>query len=178
VVARVEQLLQRAGGSAQTNLAGSWVARRRYDRLLVQQRRDRAAPEPFRYAVNVPGETLLPDQGLRILVSVEPGIVKSRSARAGTLPSRATISRESVGRKKVFVRSWNRGDRIRPTGMKGSKKLQDIFVDQKVPVEQRTTVPVFECAGEIVWIPGYRVARGWEVRDPELPAVHFRVEWV
>jgi tRNA(Ile)-lysidine synthase len=55
---------------------------------------------------------------------------------------------------------------MKPLGMKGSKKLQDIFVDEKVPFEQRQRLPLLECAGEIVWLPGYRVARGWEVRRP------------
>jgi tRNA(Ile)-lysidine synthetase-like protein len=48
-------------------------------------------------------------------------------------------------------------------GMSGSKKLHDIFADAKVPRNERHRIPVVECRGEIVWLPGYRVARGWEV---------------
>jgi tRNA(Ile)-lysidine synthase len=51
--------------------------------------------------------------------------------------------------------------------MEGTKKLQDIFTDAKVPRDQRDRIPVVECRGQIVWLPGYRVARGWEVPNPQ-----------
>ena len=60
---------------------------------------------------------------------------------------------------------------MRPHGVRGSRKLQDILVDGKVPRAQRGSVPVLECGGEIVWIPGYRVAREWTVEDENRPAV-------
>ena len=62
--------------------------------------------------------------------------------------------------------------------MSGSKKVQDLFVDEKVPARRRSEVPIFECGGKIVWIPGYRVARGWEILDASIPALQIRVEAV
>jgi hypothetical protein len=59
--------------------------------------------------------------------------------------------------------------------MAGSRKVQDILTDQKVPREVRAGVPVLECDGEIVWIPGYRIARGWELADESASAVRIRV---
>ena len=47
---------------------------------------------------------------------------------------------------------------MRSFGVKGSKRLQDIFVDLKVPAARRGSWPIV-CAGdEIAWIPGYRIA--------------------
>ena len=65
---------------------------------------------------------------------------------------------------------------MRPLGLSGSKKLQDIFVDAKVPADRRARIPVFACGSEIVWIPGYRVAQGWEVSDAGAPALQIAVE--
>jgi tRNA(Ile)-lysidine synthase len=45
------------------------------------------------------------------------------------------------------VRSWKPGDRIRTSG--GTKLLQDLFTDSKVPREERTRVPVVEAEGEV-----------------------------
>jgi len=56
--------------------------------------------------------------------------------------------------------------------MEGSKKLQDIFIDLKIPKAQRDTWPVAECEGEIIWLPGYRIARGWELLSGAEPALH------
>ena len=60
--------------------------------------------------------------------------------------------------------------------MTGSRKLQDIFVDEKGPVEERSRLPVIECRGAIIWIPGYRVAQGWEVRRPTARSLQMTVE--
>lgn len=57
-----------------------------------------------------------------------------------------------------LVRSWQSGDRIQPVGMQGSKKVQDIFVDQKIPRRQRHTWPlVVTPQNDIALIP--RLAR-------------------
>jgi tRNA(Ile)-lysidine synthase len=65
---------------------------------------------------------------------------------------------------------------MEPWGLSGSKKVQDILVDQKVPRAERSRVPVFECGGTIVWLPGYRVARAWAVTDPEAVNLQISVD--
>jgi tRNA(Ile)-lysidine synthase len=46
---------------------------------------------------------------------------------------------------------------MRPVGLGGSKSLQDLFTDRKVPRALRHTLPVFETDGEIVWVAGVAV---------------------
>ncbi len=57
------------------------------------------------------------------------------------------------------------GDRFQPLGLPagrhglaGEKKLQDVFVDLKVPRRRRDSVPVVEDEVGIVWVAGYRIA--------------------
>jgi tRNA(Ile)-lysidine synthase len=57
----------------------------------------------------------------------------------------------------VTVRAWRDGDRMRPAGLGGSKSLQDLFTDRKVPRALRRTLPVVETGGEIVWVAGVAV---------------------
>jgi tRNA(Ile)-lysidine synthase len=57
----------------------------------------------------------------------------------------------------VTVRAWRDGDRMRPAGLGGSKSLQDLFTDRKVPRALRRTLPVVEAGGEIVWVAGVAV---------------------
>ncbi|HAH87448.1 MAG TPA: hypothetical protein DCL60_08770, partial [Armatimonadetes bacterium] len=45
-------------------------------------------------------------------------------------------------------------DRIRPLGMAGSKKIQDIFVDKKIPRAARSRIPIITDNRNILWIPG------------------------
>ncbi len=114
----------------------------------------------------------------RFKLTTEPGTGwrKDHGRGAGVLPAEASFSAERVGDAPIEIRAARAGDRIAPMGMEGSRKLQDILTDQKVPKAERENVPVATCRGEIVWVPGYRVARGWEVADAEAAAVHVKVE--
>jgi tRNA(Ile)-lysidine synthase len=47
---------------------------------------------------------------------------------------------------------------MRPAGLGGSKSLQDLFTDRKVPRALRRTLPVVEANGEIVWVAGVAAA--------------------
>ena len=84
----------------------------------------------------------------------------------------ASVSLAKIAGREVTVRTPRPGDRMNPYGMDGSKKLQDIFTDLKIPLTQRADWPVIECVGEIIWLPGYRIARGWELASDEEPAMH------
>jgi tRNA(Ile)-lysidine synthase len=57
----------------------------------------------------------------------------------------------------LVVRTRRPGDFVQPIGMAGRKSLQDLFVDAKIPREQRERMPVValgRSAGEILWVPG------------------------
>ncbi|MEI8205306.1 MAG: tRNA lysidine(34) synthetase TilS [Kiritimatiellales bacterium] len=84
----------------------------------------------------------------------------------------ASVSLAKVAGREVTVRVAKPGDRMEPYGMEGSKKLQDIFTDLKIPKAQREQWPVVECGGEIIWLPGYRIARGWELSSDSELALH------
>ncbi len=60
--------------------------------------------------------------------------------------------------KNIIIRSREDGDRFFPLGMKGSKKLQDLFIDSKVPFELRDSIPIIESRGKIIWVGGMRIS--------------------
>jgi len=57
------------------------------------------------------------------------------------------------------VRLWRKGDRIKPIGMKGSKKLSDLFIQNKIPIHEKNSIPVVESNGEIICVCGLCVSR-------------------
>jgi tRNA(Ile)-lysidine synthetase-like protein len=174
-IERCESLLRGRRGSGAVPVCGGREVLREYGVLRV--RRSGARPASgFRARVACPGVTVVDPPGLVAKVSVKAGIVRPVRARAGDLPAQASLSAARVGGRPLFLRSWRAGDRIRPYGMAGSRKVQDILTDQKVPREARAGIPVLECDGEIVWIPGYRIARGWELPGETVPAVRIRLD--
>ena len=67
----------------------------------------------------------------------------------------------------LAVRNRRPGDWFRPLGLGGRKKLQDVFVDRKVPRMTRDRVPlVVDGADRIVWVPGCGIDAEFRVTDP------------
>ena len=66
------------------------------------------------------------------------------------------IDAERLG-KQLILRPWHAGDWFIPLGMKTKKKLSDFFTDQKVPRYQKSSIPVLESDGTIVWVCGKRL---------------------
>jgi tRNA(Ile)-lysidine synthase len=85
---------------------------------------------------------------------------------AGSLGS-AEVPRLDAGllAATLVVRSWRDGDRMRPLGLDGTKSLQDLFVDHKVPRSLRRVLPVVESAGEIAWVAGVAVSEAFRVTE-------------
>ncbi|MFH0953985.1 MAG: tRNA lysidine(34) synthetase TilS [Verrucomicrobiota bacterium] len=167
----IERLLREPRGTRSVSLGGGRSVVRRYRALSLEQ--TAGAEEPsFCAPLVVPGETILPEQRLRVVTRWDRGVLRQTGAKVGELPAEASLGARAARRARLRVRSWQPGDPIRPLGLGGSKKLQDLFVDQKIPRDRRSQVPVLESRGEVVWLPGYRIARGWEVKDPSGPALH------
>jgi tRNA(Ile)-lysidine synthase len=110
----------------------------------------------FRYPLSIPGEVLIPESG--VVISAE--LVEATDADGHT----AEIARleSTAGETGLAVRNRRPGDRFRPVGLGGSKKLQDYFVDRKVPRSERDRVPlVVDARDRIVWVVGHTIAEGF-----------------
>ncbi len=57
--------------------------------------------------------------------------------------------------ESLQMRGRQAGDVIQPVGMQGHKKVKKLFIDLKIPKEQRDSIPMVVSHGQIVWIPGY-----------------------
>lgn len=84
-------------------------------------------------------------------------------------PWRAELDAEAVG-EELWLRTRRPGDRFQPLGMDRPKKLQDFFVDAKVPRARRDQVPLVESPRGIVWVVGHRIAE-WAKVTPQTKRV-------
>ena len=64
---------------------------------------------------------------------------------------------------KITIRYRRDGDRFIPIGMKGTKKLKDIFIDLKIDKLKRNKIPLICFNDEIAWIVGYKVSEKFKV---------------
>ena len=65
----------------------------------------------------------------------------------------------------IRVRNFRAGDRFIPLGLSGFKKLKDIFIDNKIPTEERKKIPILENGNDIVWVCGIRIDNRYRVNE-------------
>ncbi|HEX4717737.1 MAG TPA: tRNA lysidine(34) synthetase TilS [Thermoleophilaceae bacterium] len=96
----------------------------------------------------------------------------AQAAGGGFLPARgdALLSPHLVD-SPLMIRAWRHGDRMRPAGLDGTKTLQDVFTDNKIPREERERIPVVESGGEIVWVAGLAIGEAFRAAPYESEVV-------
>jgi tRNA(Ile)-lysidine synthase len=65
----------------------------------------------------------------------------------------------------LTIRFPRPGDRMQPFGMKGHKKLSDLFIDMKIPRRMRVETPVIESNGEVLWVVGVAASEATRMND-------------
>lgn len=63
----------------------------------------------------------------------------------------------------ILIRKRIDGDKIIPLGMKGTKKLKDIFIDMKIPKDEREYIPILCFDEKIAWIIGIKISQEYKV---------------
>jgi len=153
------------GGNSGTSLdlpGGSKLVRE-FGRL---RREGRAGAPPLRQAADY-----------RILVDHEPlpgdreqgvGDPVNEASWALTCPADALAG-------NLRVRNWREGDRFRPFGLDGSKKLSDLFREKRLPAADRPGVLVVEDDAGIIWVVGLARAERTRLLPTGSPTVTMRV---
>lgn len=145
-VDRVLRLAQ-PGRRGRVTLPGGWRVLREPGRLV---REGEAAPAlgGFRRPI-APGESVGDEAGRwRVTLSAPeaPGSPLPADAREALFDADALAG-------GAVLRSRRPGDRLQLPGL-GTRKLQDVLVDARVPRAARDDLPLFEVAGTIAWVPG------------------------
>lgn len=157
------------------NLTPGLAVTREYNRFIFSAP---PAPASFSRTLAVPGATAVEQLGLELEVEIRdnstlpPGFSSPRDPESETAagapgeeepgPSggnyrwQAEFDYDKIG-SLLTLRSRRPGDRFCPAGMGGKKKkLQDFFVDEKVPGRKRDAVPLLCSGDEILWVMGLR----------------------
>jgi tRNA(Ile)-lysidine synthase len=141
-------------GPPQSRLAipGGWELIREYEQLRLQKR-SRSLKQPcacYSYELRV-GENLhIREAGLRI---VSREILPPFPRPPVDLMDVFFDSAGFAG--KLTMRNFRPGDRFQPLGMRGHKKVKDFFIEKKIPLSVRASLPLLVLGGEVIWIPGY-----------------------
>ncbi|MFP7300248.1 tRNA lysidine(34) synthetase TilS [Neobacillus niacini] len=108
------------------------------------------ASTPYSFILRGPGEITLPNgANIRLDVIDEKENIEIKGYYALFPADKIELP--------IEIRTRKNGDRMSPKGMTGTKKLKDIFIDSKVPIQDRDSWPVItDKNGWILWLPGIK----------------------
>ena len=161
-------------------------ARREYDKVFVSRTKPRSLLRKVEVRLKAPGRTKFGEVEFIATVMNKRPEDFSSDKRFPPDPRRFGVPTRRVGRvprkggqgrlttayfdfkslsAPLKIRTFRHGDRIMPLGMKGRKKLKDIFVDEKVSAGKRLKTPVITAGGEVAWVVGLRQSELFKVTE-------------
>jgi tRNA(Ile)-lysidine synthase len=112
----------------------------------------RRTSSPFSFPLSIPGSVTWPAGGW---VLTAAGPMPASEGPPTVASTRVALDAGRVG-AELLVRSRQPGDWLRPVGVGGRKKVQDLLVARKVRAETRVHVPIVTAVdGRIVWVAGH-----------------------
>jgi tRNA(Ile)-lysidine synthase len=153
-------LATRSKSGSRIDIGSGIVALKEFDRFVIGH--DVALVEPYEVRLEVPGSSPVPTADCVFAVE----ILKERPGRGEVYRSGETAYFDFDDLAlPLYARSWREGDRFVPFGLSGSKKVHDVFIDEKVPISQRAKIPIICDSEGVIWVAGVRRAERARITD-------------
>lgn len=152
-LAHIDELLKLIEGrTPQSRLAipGGWELLREYETLRLEKRSRSRKRLCYSYEIQIGRELEIPEASMTIRSEYIAPPLRSLPQDFAEAVFDATALPTTL-----VIRNFRRGDRFTPLGMKGHKKVKDLFIEKKVPRSVRETLPLLSADREILWITGY-----------------------
>lgn len=152
---RIESFLEflKKDSGKRFDIAKNLYAEKNYDKVSL--RRDEAEET---YISVLTEESTLCDKGWELEVSITDAPTKK------TGNAMALFDADEV-KPPFTVRYRKSGDRMSLKGVSGTKKLSDIFTDEKIDRYERDYIPIVEKDGEILYLCGLRQSGKYNVSE-------------
>lgn len=118
-----------------------------------------------------PGQTVIREASLILRISVH-----RRDSGEEPAPHKTVALADAAKvRFPLLMRGRATGDFFLPLGFGKKKKLQDFFVDEKIPRDERDAIPLIVQSGDIVWIAGHRLDERFRVDESTTEIIKFEI---
>ncbi|HZK35310.1 MAG TPA: tRNA lysidine(34) synthetase TilS [Bacillota bacterium] len=147
-------------------LPGGLYAKVGYKHLRITDKLPQPKIDYFDVPLDIPGKVIIGDMGMTICAQEVEGASIKYSDDC-IYVDRVKIS------GGLKVRQRKNGDRFKPLGMKGRKKLKDYFIDKKIPKDQRDSVPLLADDDNIIWVVGYQMNDDYKLTNETKDSIKF-----
>ncbi|MFZ5966656.1 MAG: tRNA lysidine(34) synthetase TilS [Bacillota bacterium] len=158
-VENIMGLVDKQTVGASIDLPGYITAAIDYEYLMIKKKENEIQKHDFTYDLKIGSVS---EFSLLNLIIISKIIDKEH---IGEIPKSDTIKYFDLDKihQGIKLRNRRNGDRFSPLGMKGSKKLKEFFIDEKIPRTLRDEIPLICDGDEIVWVIGYRMSEKYKV---------------
>lgn len=147
------------GTGKSIHLANNIIAKTSYNDFIIERKEEEEKKE-FIHQLRLNSFTYIEDIGFGFHVKVKP-IEQVKKVSLNNRYVKYFDYDKVVG--NIYVRNRKSGDKFRPFGMKGSKKIKDYFIDEKIPKDERDKIPLVVDDKNIIWVVGYRTSEQYKI---------------
>jgi len=171
-IEQVKQLILKGRTGATVQLPYGIRASREYEaiKVFVESADTKQAKEPVYIRLDHPGEYKLPDNAaLKVdYLSFEDYNNERKKVSQSSLVQYFDMN---AAVNELILRNRQNGDIISPYGSKGSKKLKEYLIDEKIPKEIRDELLLLTAGREIIWIIGLRTSDKFKVNEKTINVI-------
>ena len=149
----VKRLAEGTRPQARLTLPSDLLVKRMYDRLIFSKGLSPPA-DTYCYYIERTGSFLIDALGCTLTLKETETGRSPQDLGPGAWTASFDADRIAF---PLMIRNFRPGDRFVPLGMKGHKKLKDLFVDMKIPADVRARIPILVQGDRVVWVCGVRM---------------------
>lgn len=145
------EIMYSSSPSASLDLPGTIMVHREYNHVVFSLGNVCETQTPYLYPLPIPGRIYVPEIGRTFITTLVKGDCNSHEMT----PDKILLDPQRI-KGELFIRSRQPGDRINIIGMTGSRKIKELFIDEKIPKLQRERIPLLTDEEKVLWIPELR----------------------
>lgn len=157
-------------------------AKRNYEGIRLEKRRTYSSGEEKKAEImqecmselNIPGEIILADRNLKVRCKI---LEKPKNLSIKDIPQKIYTKwfDYDIIKNSLIMRTRREGDFLTITADGKKQTIKKFFINQKIPSEERDTVPLIADGDEIVWIVGYRQNQAYQITEKTKHIVEIEV---
>ncbi len=150
--------LQKKETGKSIDIKDAVVVRNDYGNLIIEKKKTvkERKEHMLHEELKIPGTYVVDGKTIRFRFVERDEIVKDKKLR---------FFNGDLIEETVIVRNRQDGDRMRPFGMKGYRKLKNILIDKKISREDRDKLLVFQNSNEVFYIGSMIISDDYKVKD-------------
>ena len=153
------------------SIPGGWQLVKEYETLKLdkQSRKKRQQCACYSYDLQIGEDLPIHEAGLTIQArEISPPFARLPDNFMEVVFDSASLAAD------LTLRNFRHGDRFQPLGMSGHKKVKELFIEKKVPLAVRASLPLLVLRDEVIWIPGFGRSEHGKVTPATRAILHLK----